>query len=320
MLENKKILLFGLAAIVLIFVAWYCMPPSKKKKKKLSIDNFTAHPKNLGEMMKRSQYKKPILGGVDNFLSKQECDEIIEIGKQIVKPSTVGFGDAAVVDTVSRASEHNWLKHDATPGIKRLTEYVSNLLKIPVSYFEPYQLLHYKSGGFYKYHLDSCNPSAADYSECLKNMEQNGGRKWTCIVYLNDDYIGGETHFNKIDEKIKRPPGSLVLFKNFKETSRETNPLAEHAGTPVISGYKWLLNLWIRDKKYMDDFSESTWPCLTMLQEIKANHHMQGGQQSMQERDPDDNELPSKRPPDIPDITNHADLPTPHEQSVQTVG
>ena len=143
----KKLILMGLGMLVLIMVVWYCMP-AKTSKSRIIPENQTAGdgianaPETFEDLTRLSKYKKPILGSADNFLTSQECDEIIEIGKMIVEPSTTGFGSATTVHP-SRTSRTGWIKHNATAGLTRLTQYISSILKVPPNHFEPFQIVHY---------------------------------------------------------------------------------------------------------------------------------------------------------------------------------
>jgi len=300
---NKKLMLMGIGVLIVIIVAWYCMPTKTPKTTAVprsltnEIDNI---PETFEDLTRLSKYKKPILGSANKFLTPQECNEVVAIGKMIVQPSTTGFGAAIKIDA-NRSSQHGWLKHDATAGLKRLTQYISSILKVPPNHFEPYQIVHYGPNQFYKYHLDSCNPEATDYTECVKNVKTFGGRKYTILIYLNKDYIGGETHFKEIDTLVKGDPGSMVFFNNMKENSQESEPLSLHAGTPVISGEKWLLNVWVRDIPYLADHSESSYPCKTMIKEIKERREKMLAQEADTEKHKTNiqngDALPSKEPP-----------------------
>lgn len=302
---HKKLILMGLAVLVLIMVAWYCMP-AKTSKSRIMSENPTAGnettniPETFEDLTRLSKYKKPILGSVDNFLTSQECNEIIEIGKMIVKPSTTGFG-STIKAHPSRTSQSGWVKHNATAGLTRLTQYISSILKVPPNHFEPYQIVHYGPDQFYKYHLDSCNPDSDDYTECVKNLKKFGGRKYTVLIYLNNNYLGGETHFKHIDTLVKGTPGSIVFFNNMKEGSNESDPLSLHAGTTVTAGEKWLINVWVRDKANTDDYSESVFPSETLIKEINARKEKTLTQEAAAEQHNTDilngDALPSKEPP-----------------------
>lgn len=89
---------------------------------------------------------------------------------------------------------------------------------------EPYSLLKYSGGQEYKAHHDGTG---------------NTPRCISALVYLNDNYEGGELEFVNFGIKIKPEAGMLVLFpSNFAYT---------HIAHPVTSGTKYALVTWIRD-------------------------------------------------------------------------
>ena len=80
-------------------------------------------------------------------------------------------------------------------------------------------------------------------------MSQGGHRKYTSIIYLNDDFSGGETYFAKLNKTIKPETGKIVLWKNIKENN-EIDELMFHTGKSVLSNEKWILVIYIREKIY----------------------------------------------------------------------
>ena len=91
---------------------------------------------------------------------------------------------------------------------------------------EGYNLLKYRGGEEYKAHYDGGTAMA---------------RAVSALVYLNNDYKGGELEFTHFGVKIKPQPGMLILFpSNFAYT---------HVAHPVIEGTKYALVTWIRDRQ-----------------------------------------------------------------------
>ena len=93
-------------------------------------------------------------------------------------------------------------------------------------YHEGYNLLKYNNGQEYKAHYDG----GTDI-----------GRAISAIVYLNNDFEGGELEFVHFGVKIKPEPGMLILFPS--------NYAYSHIAHPVTSGTKYALVTWIRDRK-----------------------------------------------------------------------
>lgn len=94
-------------------------------------------------------------------------------------------------------------------------------------YHEPYQALKYRPGEFYKAHYDGGTES---------------GRSISAVIYLNDDYEGGEIEFPNFKIKLKPEKGMLILFPS--------NYAYRHIAHPVLSGTKYSLVTWIHDRPF----------------------------------------------------------------------
>ena len=69
----------------------------------------------------------------------------------------------------------------------------------------------------------------------------------TFLLYLNDGYEGGETDFPSAGLSFKASTGDALFFANVTREGRP-DPLGLHAGRPPLSGEKWILSQWIRDR------------------------------------------------------------------------
>ena len=105
-----------------------------------------------------------------------------------------------------------------------------------VSWGEPLQILRYSPGQEYKPHVDAL-PGASNQ------------RTWTVLVYLNEDYSGGETRFTELDLSVRGKQGDGLIFRNMSADGRADHRM-RHAGRPVTSGVKWLASRWIRAAPY----------------------------------------------------------------------
>ena len=97
---------------------------------------------------------------------------------------------------------------------------------------EPLQILRYGAGQQYKPHLDAIRG--------LSNQ-----RILTVLVYLNDDYEGGETAFTETGGAVKGHAGDAFIFCNVTPDGAP-DPTSQHCGAPVASGVKLLASRWIR--------------------------------------------------------------------------
>jgi prolyl 4-hydroxylase len=205
---------------------------------------------------------------VKNFISKEECDKIIETAKPRLEHSTVAVvkGEKQASDTNNqvRTSSTAWL-NSRSSGLQLLDEIqrrVYELVKVPMDHAEDMQVLHYGYKQHYHAHHDFFDPNVYPTPEYKKGHN----RMITVFMYLSDVEEGGETNFpfangekgltsyEKCDMGIKVKPklGDCVIFYSMKAEAHrpqgnqlDNNSL--HAGCDVLKGDKWSANYWIRN-------------------------------------------------------------------------
>jgi len=74
----------------------------------------------------------------------------------------------------------------------------------------------------------------------------------TVLAYLNDVEEGGGTNFPELGVTVEPKKGDVVVFHNTltevpASEHPKIHPKSLHAGTPVIRGEKWMVNLWFRE-------------------------------------------------------------------------
>jgi prolyl 4-hydroxylase len=75
-------------------------------------------------------------------------------------------------------------------------------------------------------------------------------RTLTALIWLNDQFEGGETDFPKINVRVRGAVGDMLVFKNVRENG-EFDERMIHAGLPVTQGVKWMASRWIRSEPYL---------------------------------------------------------------------
>jgi hypothetical protein len=175
----------------------------------------------------RPKYYQPTI--YKQFFSHKMCDDIIEQAKPRLVTSTVS--KEMTVDENVRKSETAWLDYSDSTVKELVDSACSATTDRPPRNCEKLQVLKYTPGGFYKPHQD-----------CFVGEENM--RRHTCIIALNDGYEGGETEFPNIKKTYKLNKGDMLFFNTMNDWDMMTND-AVHGGKPVISGEKWICNLWI---------------------------------------------------------------------------
>lgn len=187
-----------------------------------------------------AKYIKPVFH--ENFISEQERNYILNKSNPLFKESKLVSGFSENI----RKSQTAWLDRD-DPVIQSIIMRVCKMTNMPFSNAEKMQVVKYEPNGFYKEHYDA---SCDDRKECVE-FELNGGQRvLTMIIYLNDDFTGGKTHFPKLDQTYEPKKDGGLLFYSLQSDGNQCHPLSLHAGLPLESGNKYIANIWLREKPY----------------------------------------------------------------------
>ena len=115
------------------------------------------------------------------------------------------------------------------------------------TYATDYTLYQTELTQFTKYELGQEYRPHWDYFNHPSHNAEDNDRVATAILYLNDDFEGGYTDFPLLNVTIKPVKNHLLYFTY---TDPSTRDYTMHAGTPVISGVKQIITLWIRETNY----------------------------------------------------------------------
>lgn len=197
-------------------------------------------------------YDDPQIILIDNFLTNEECEHIVNIGDPLVRQSEVCGRNGSRPDK----SRTSWTAHigkkfinkdSKDPILMKVLEKSAKFAEREVKNIEPIQLVRYKPGQYFKSHYDYLDTKMPMYQE---NVKRNGQRESTFFVYLNDvpDGVGGETQFTKLKKVFKAKKGQAIFWHNVKDG--KVDPQTLHSGTELKEGTKYGLNIWVRDKEY----------------------------------------------------------------------
>jgi prolyl 4-hydroxylase len=154
-----------------------------------------------------------------------------EAGRDIVdrtRTNSAASFDLATADVVQVALQHR----------------MALACGVPPHNFEGPAVLHYAMGEEIKNHFDFVDPKTPNYASVI---EKQGERVCTFLVYLNDDYGGGETVFPRLGLRHRGSRREGLLFMNALP-SGEPDKRMVHAGLPPTSGEKWIVSQFIRNR------------------------------------------------------------------------
>ncbi|QDQ81942.1 2OG-Fe(II) oxygenase [Paraburkholderia megapolitana] len=182
-----------------------------------------------------------------DVLSADECHELMERSRHRLKRSTtVNETDGSEDVIQNRTSEGIWFQRCEDPFITTLDERIAELMNWPMNCGEGLQILHYNGGGEYRPHFDYFPP---DQAGSARHTAHGGQRVATLIVYLNDVDGGGETIFPEAGLSVVAKQGGAVYF-SYMNSLGELDPLTLHGGAPVLTGEKWIMTKWMRQRAY----------------------------------------------------------------------
>ena len=190
---------------------------------------------------------QPPVAFFDNFMSPEECDELVHQARVKLKRSAIVdplTGHEKVID--DRSSYGTFFHLNENDFIARLDRRIADLMHWPIENGEGIQILHYPVGGEYKSHFDYFPPEDPGSAA---HLAKGGQRVSTLVMYLNDVEEGGGTTFPSIKLTVTPKKGAAAYFE-YGNSLGQVDPLSLHAGTPVVRGEKWIATKWMRERPY----------------------------------------------------------------------
>ncbi|WP_247218000.1 2OG-Fe(II) oxygenase [Synechococcus sp. C9] len=178
---------------------------------------------------------------VPGVFSPKICQHIIEIiNSQELKMAGILLD---TVDTQIRASDILNLGGEQ-PLLKSTNQLLMACL-LPVQKFlhrtygigfydmESISILRYQPGQFYQRHVDNVllNSRRMEIAQGIPTRDVG------IVGYLNEDFTGGETYFDRQGVTVKPQQGAVVVFPAYY-----THP---HQSLPVQSGVKYAMTTWL---------------------------------------------------------------------------
>ena len=191
--------------------------------------------------------ERPAIAVLDDVLSAEECDELIERSTHRLRRSTTVDPQRGTHEVIAdRSSDGTYFPLNADPFIACLDQRIAALMNWPVENGEGLQILRYREGGQYTPHFDYFPPEDPGSAAA---MAIGGQRVASLVMYLNDVTAGGGTVFPELNLTITPRKGAAVYFE-YCNSLGQLDPLTLHGGLPVRSGEKWIATKWMRQRRY----------------------------------------------------------------------
>lgn len=175
---------------------------------------------------------------IPNCIPDQLVQYYLSLKDAETSPALTGYSDNQKADPSYRVT--NWipLPSDLVANTHTAIEQLYNdqlieKYKQPIKNIELTQFLHYTVGGKYDIHNDSEDFVNGKLTRVCE-------RDVSVLVYLNDDYEGGELEFPDWGLTLKPKKGTLIAFPSYIEFS--------HRVHPVTKGERFTLVSWINTK------------------------------------------------------------------------
>jgi len=208
--------------------------------------NFLDCGDRVAQVLFSLQHPRIVL--LDNLLSQQECDTLIELAEQkgIKKSAVVDHESGQFVGHHARSSSGSYFTRGENEHVARIEKRLAVITDWPVTHAEGLQILKYEPGQEYRPHFDWFDPSKPGSA---KQLARGGQRLGTFVLYLTDVEAGGGTIFPTLGVEVCPRKGAGVFFADVDETGKPEQK-SLHGGSPVIKGTKIVATYWQRENSY----------------------------------------------------------------------
>lgn len=189
----------------------------------------------------------PRIGASPGFLDDRECAWIVNRARPMMRRARVydpltGSG----ADHAGRSnSEAAFTILELDLPLLLIRARIANTMDCFSHNLEIASVFHYAVGQTFAPHYDFIEPATP---QLRGEIERRGQRVATFLVYLNDGFEGGETHFTSLGRRFRVGAGDGLFFHNV-DASGAPDASTQHEGAPTTRGEKWLLSQFIRDKE-----------------------------------------------------------------------
>ena len=184
---------------------------------------------------------EPLIVGLNKVASGAGCRWLIEAARPRLERALLATNPPRA--DPGRTNQSAWFRiAHLDLVVETIRTRIANAISVSTGALEISQVLHYNPGDQFGLHCDFLNPELK-----RKEIAVAGQRKTTVIVYLNDDFEGGETSFPDLGIMHRGAAGDALAFMNLDRTG-QPDLRTKHAGLPPTRGEKWVFSQWVRDR------------------------------------------------------------------------
>ncbi len=174
---------------------------------------------------------------VENFLPPEDRRELLALakvtpGRRFTTPDGRGgrvYDDQRVTEWVDFRESHQQILDDVVG--RAFAEQIVPAEGQAIAWYEEPQLLRYTTGGYYMHHSDAWQlvPEAKAWHKVVD-------RDISMLLYLDEDFEGGELEFRRLFYTLRPRAGMLVWFPS--------DVRYEHMAKPVTAGHRSVVVSW----------------------------------------------------------------------------
>ena len=178
----------------------------------------------------------------DNAISPERCKEIVESAGDSFHAASIGGKEDTKdveVDLEKRKTNIHWSDDQKLFNLGSEYALIANEKagwNFEVSALESFQIGQYPKGGHYNWHVDGIGVKTIDAPN--NKLMHGKTRKISMVLWLNDDFEGGEFEFHPslLKDNIIQPSiGTIVMFPSW----------LMHRVKPVTSGVRYSAVTWL---------------------------------------------------------------------------
>ena len=200
-------------------------------------------------------HDEPLVRRFPALLEPALCDWLIDKARIRLRPAMIYSGEGAGdrVDEMRTNSVGVW-DLGCMDLINVVLQYrIAAACRMPLDNLEAPTALRYRVGEQITNHYDFVNPRIPNYQS---EIDRRGQRIVTFLVYLNDDYEGGETDFPTLGLRYHGAKGNGIFFTNALPNGQPDLRMV-HAGLPPKDNEKWLMSQFIRNRAVLGARAEN---------------------------------------------------------------
>ncbi len=180
----------------------------------------------------------PRIATVENLVAPDMCDALIEKARGRLEPIRIAGKDPVGLEV---AGAMRFDITDLSLRVILLLDRITELVGVPHRGLEAPAVMRFAGGKDYPAHVDYLDPADPGQAQLIVS---GGQRAITLLVFLNDDFAGGETNFPSIPLEFQAKKGDALFWWNINNDGTPS-PATLNGNLAVTSGEKWMFSQWI---------------------------------------------------------------------------